>query len=289
MRASLHILVVSDGKAGHENQSLGLAEAMARRVHAEIHLVRVDVKKNIWCRVSEALELSRKFPKPDFVISAGSSTHIVLWWLARKFDARSIVLMKPFLPMALFDWCVAPEHDFKSTPDFENLIISKGALNRVIPVEGDRSEKIFLIGGPSKIHGFDEKKLIEQICEITRDGTWQVADSRRTPGDFLKRLENKIPNLTIFPHQDTKPGWLAGKLSTASEVWVTEDSVSMVYEALTGGAKVGVLDMPRLKPEARVIRGLEKLKEDGYLIGGAEKNMQALAEADRCAGVILGS
>lgn len=288
MSAPIHILIISDGKAGHENQSLGLAEAMARRVDAEIHLVRVDVKKNIWGRISEALEFSREFPKPSYVISAGSSTHIVLWWLARKFDARSIVLMKPFWPIALFDWCVAPEHDFQSTPDLENLIISKGALNRVIPAKGDRWEKIFLIGGPSKIHGFDENRLIEQICEVARDGTWQVADSRRTPSDFLKRLENQILNLTIFPHQETKPGWLAGKLSTASEVWVTEDSVSMVYEALTGGAKVGVLDMPRLKPEARVIRGLEKLKKEGYLIGGAGNKMEALAEADRCAGLILG-
>jgi uncharacterized protein len=289
LRAVLHILVISDGKAGHENQSLGLAEAIARRVDAEIHLVRVDAGKNIWSRLSEALEKSREFPKPDYVISAGSSTHIVLWWLARKFDARSIVLMKPFLPMGLFDWCIAPEHDFKSLPNIENLIISKGALNRVIPAAGDRSEKIFLIGGPSKIHGFNETQLIERIREIARDGTWQVADSRRTPSDFLKRLEIEIPNLTIFPHQDTKPGWLADKLSTAAEVWVTEDSVSMVYEALTGGAKVGVLDMPRLKPDARVIRGLEKLKAEGYLMGGAGKNMEALAEADRCAGMILGA
>lgn len=259
---------------------------MARRVNAEIHLVRVDAEKNILSRVNEALEQSRELPKPDYVISAGSGTHVVLWWLARKYDARSIVLMKPFWPMALFDWCIAPEHDFKSTPDIANLIVSKGALNRVVPAAGDRSEKIFLIGGPSKIHGFDENQLIGRIREIARDGTWQVADSRRTPCDFIKRLEIEIPNLTIFPHQETKPGWLAGKLSTAAEVWVTEDSVSMVYEALTGGAKVGVLEMPRLKPDARVIRGLEKLKVEGYLMGGT--NMQVLAEADRCAGVILG-
>jgi hypothetical protein len=37
-----------------------------------------------------------------------------------------------------------------------------------------------------------------------------------------------------------------------------------------------------------VIRGLEKLKKEGYLIGGAGNKMEALAEADRCAGLILG-
>ncbi len=260
---------------------------MARRVAVKTNVLRIDAGKNVWSRLKEAIAQSREFPKPDYVISAGSSTHLVMWWLARKYDARSIVLMKPFWPMALFDWCIAPEHDFLTAPKMENLILSKGALNRVVPADGERTEKWFLIGGPSKIHGFDETRLIARVRELAGDGEWQVADSRRTPGDFLKRLKNEIPDLTIFPHQETKHGWLAEKLSSAAEVWVTEDSVSMVYEALTGGAKVGVLEMPRLKPDARVIRGLEKLKAEGYLMGGTAKKMEVLAEADRCAGMIL--
>lgn len=262
---------------------------MGRRVGVTTSLLHIDAGKNVWKRLKEATERSREFPKPDYVISAGSATHVVLWWLARKYDARSIVLMKPFWPMALFDWCIAPEHDFQTPPDEDNLILSKGALNRVVPAEGERTEKWFLIGGPSKIHGFDETRLIARIRDLARDGKWQVADSRRTPCDFLKRLQDEIPDLTVFPHQDTKHGWLAEKLSIAAEVWVTEDSVSMVYEALTGGAKVGVLEMPRLKPDARVIRGLDQLKAEGYLMRDNEKpEVPRLAEADRCAGKILG-
>lgn len=262
---------------------------MGRRVSVELHVLRLDMEKGLLGRVTDAFEKARKFPKPDYVIAAGSGTHVAMGLLARKYGARSLVLMKPLWPMFLFDYCIAPEHDFKVKPSCENLILSKGALNRVVPTAGERSEKWILIGGPSKIHGFDETKLIEQIRELARDGTWQVADSRRTPSDFLKRLENEIPNLTIFPHQETGHGWLAEKLSSAAEVWVTEDSVSMVYEALTGGAKVGVLEMPRLKPDARVIRGLDKLKGEGYFVGANEKReLPRLAEADRCAGLILG-
>jgi mitochondrial fission protein ELM1 len=288
LSAPLHILILSDGKAGHENQSLGLAEAMGRRSAVELHLVRLEMDRNPIVRMMEALAASKKFPIPDYVIGAGHGTHLTLLLISRILGARSIVLMKPGLPMSWFDWCVAPEHDFKNIPNNSRFILSKGALNRVVPFAGERSEKWFLIGGPSKIHGFDEAGLISQIRELVSDGTWQVADSRRTPSDFLKRLENEIPNLTIFPHQDTGPGWLAEKLSSAVEVWVTEDSVSMVYEALTGGAKVGVFEMPRLKPDARVIRGLDKLKEDGYLMGNDARKMEILAEADRCAGMILG-
>ncbi len=262
---------------------------MGRRVAVKLHVLRLDMEQGLLGRLADAFEKARKFHKPDYVISAGSGTHVAMWLLARKYDACTLVLMKPLWPMFLFDWCIAPEHDFKVPPSCENVILSKGALNRVVPAAGERSEKWFLIGGPSKIHGFDEVGLISQIRELARDGTWQVADSRRTPSDFLKRLEYEIPNLTIFPNHETGPGWLAEKLSSAAEVWVTEDSVSMVYEALTGGAKVGVLDMPRLKPDARVIRGLEKLKAEGYLMGNSARKMERLAEADRCAAVILGS
>lgn len=263
---------------------------MGRRVAVRIDVLRIDTAKNIWQRLMGAIEQSSEFPKPDFVISAGSATHLVLWALARKYDARSIVLMKPFWPIWLFDWCIAPEHDFRAMPDEENLILSKGALNRVVPTTGQRTEKWILIGGPSKIHGFDETALISQIRELAGDGSWQVADSRRTPDGFLDRLKHEIGNLTVFPHQDTGPGWLAEKLSSAAEVRVTEDSVSMVYEALTGGARVAILDMPRLKPDARVIRGLETLKTEGHFVGEEERNeLPRLAEADRCAEMILGS
>ncbi|MEY3394680.1 MAG: hypothetical protein RL346_916 [Verrucomicrobiota bacterium] len=285
----LHILIVSDGKAGHENQSLGLAEAMARRVPAEIHLLRVDAEQNGWARLRDGVSRSHGFPKPDYVISAGSRTHLLLWWLARKYDARSVVLMKPFWPAGWFDFCIAPEHDFPMSATPKNIMLSKGALNRVVPTAGKRSGRFVLIGGPSKIHGFDQAELISQILEVVRDGAWGIADSRRTPSGFLTDLKKQLPQAQVFSHQETPKDWLAGLLSVAEEVWVTEDSVSMIYEALTGGAKVGVLDMPRRRSDARVIRGLEKLKSDGFLIGHGEVTHQALAEADRCAGVILGS
>ena len=61
-----------------------------------------------------------------------------------------------------------------------------------------------------------------------------------------------------MPFADTPPGWLADRFAEASRIWVTEDSVSMVYEALSSGAAVGVLPVPRIKI-GRVVRGLDEL------------------------------
>lgn len=287
MSEAINILVLSDGKAGHENQSLGLAEAMARQVPAEIRTLRLDTGKNIISRVRLALGGKGRCADTDFVIAAGHATHLPLLAAARARAAKSIVLMKPGLPMRLFDWVIAPEHDFPGAASGGNLILSKGALNRVVPGEGEKSGKLLLIGGPSKTHGCDEKELIGQIGRIASGGAWQVADSRRTPAGFLDKLQDEVPGLEVFPHERTEPGWLARKLANVEEVWVTEDSVSMVYEALTAGARVGVLDMPRLKSDARVVRGLEQLKAEGYFINKGQEPRGNLAEADRCAMILL--
>lgn len=283
-----HILILTDGKPGHENQSRGLAEAMARLRTAEIDILRLDLSTSLMPKIRKAINDSREFPKPDYVIAAGHGTHFPLMRVARTHKAKSIVLMKPGIPMSWFTWCVAPEHDFRKKPSGENVILSKGAPNRIVPVEGVREGKLILIGGPSRTHGFDENSLMAVVKPLISEGGWSIADSRRTPATFLSRLRRELPDLEIISHTDCGPDWLAERLARAGEVRVTEDSVSMIYEALTGGANVGVLEMPRLRPDARVVRGLDKLKNAGWLDADQSGDREPLAEADRCAGIILG-
>jgi len=284
MGEALQILVISDGKAGHENQSLGLAEALARRCPAKIQTLQLDMKKWIFFRLRAVVAKAAGLPRPHLVIAAGHATHPAAIWIARKYGARSISLMKPSLPISSFDLCICPEHDFIGKPVPHNVITTKGALNRVLPGKGEKLGKLFLIGGPSKTHDWNAAALTAQIKKVAGDGAWQAADSSRTPEGYLSGLKKELPTLEIFPHQQTQPGWLAGKLATLETIWVTEDSVSMIYEALSSGAEVGVLEMPRLKPNARVIRGLEALRAEGFF--DMENPPRPLAEADRCAALL---
>lgn len=262
---------------------------MGRIEAFETSIIVLNKHGGFFSRVRQSLKESRQLPKPDFVIGAGHGTHLPLLAVAREHGACSVVLMKPGLPLSWFDWCIAPEHDFDKRPDRRGLILSKGALNRVVPSEGERSGNLILVGGPSKSHGYDEENLILQIEEIAKEGEWEIVDSRRTPDSFRTALGSDLPSLVLSRHEDTPSGWLADRLSKATEVWVTEDSVSMVYEALTGGARVGIVDVPRLKSESRVVRGLELLKSQGYFLNGDSTDVSKprLAEADRCARCIL--
>ena len=265
----LVIWVIDDGKPGHRNQSLGLAEAMGRIRDANIHIISLPHNVGIFSRIKMAREEASKLPKADFVIAAGHKTHLALLYLARKTGARSVVLMKPSMPCRWFDHCLIPEHDFQEgakTP--RNVILTKGALNRVTydPSAKDGSGLI-LIGGKSSEFGFDGESLHKAISDIVgqdEDMVWTMTDSRRTPAGFIESLKGL--SISTHPHQTTDSDWLPNQLRRASVVWVTEDSVSMIYEALSCGAQVGLLPMPRVKNAGRVAKGVEALVEEGALI-----------------------
>jgi hypothetical protein len=157
---------------------------------------------------------------------------------------------------------------------------------------------LILIGGPSASHGWDEPTLMANLANIVTvsgSGPWQLTDSRRTPPGLLQRLRETFPMVEIFDHAATPGEWLPARLAAAATVWVTEDSVSMVYEALSSGARVGLLPVPRKRADTRVLRGLAGLIDKGFLTPYANWQPSAtlpapprpLREADRCARLLL--
>ena len=296
-QGSLTLWLIGDGKPGHENQSLGLAEAMQGHVACDIHRISIAGKGSIVGRIRAAFAQSAALPSPDFIIAAGHATHPALLCLARKYQAKSIVLMRPSLPLRCFDLCIAPSHDFPNKPTRKNLILTRGAINRVQAGDSPKTGKLILIGGPSKTHGWDTGAILDMLAKITMGGGWQLTDSRRTPKGFLEQSRMRLKGLEIFSCQQTPPDWLPSKLREANEVWVSEDSVSMIYEALSSGARVGLLPVPRLNSNSRVLRGIDELVEDGYLTpfsawqnaGHLRTAPKTLNEAGRCAEMICQS
>jgi mitochondrial fission protein ELM1 len=292
---SLTIWRISDGKPGHDNQSLGLAEALLRRVPGSEHCIPLAGSGGFFARLRAAGAAAVGLPVPDLILAAGHATHPALLWLARKHRAKSVVLMKPSLPLSCFDLCIAPEHDFPAGCTRPNLILTRGALNRVFPAAGEKSGKLILIGGPSKTHGWDGEAMLAMLAKATDRGGWELTDSRRTPAGFLDQIREKIPGIVTHSHRETPPGWVPEKLRAAKEVWVTEDSVSMIYEALTSGARVGLLPVPQLVRDSRVLRGIDRLVADGFLTPYARwaetqriaRPPETLREAERCAEITI--
>ena len=241
----------ADGIRGHENQSDGLIAALAERTPVSVHNVptpRNGRLKTLW-RSLLGRDI-RALPNPDLLIGTGNATHLPMLAARRRRGGRAVVLMRPGLPMSWFDLVIAPRHD--QLPPRENLLSTRGALNRMRPAANKNgSAGLILIGGPERRHPWDADMLEGQIRAIV-DGhpeiRWCAASSRRTPRSFLPRLRALgRPNLDTAAVETVDPDWLPRVLADAATVWVTEDSVNMLYEALTAGAATGLLSMPHRK------------------------------------------
>ncbi|NIN33588.1 MAG: nucleoside-diphosphate sugar epimerase, partial [Gammaproteobacteria bacterium] len=101
-------------------------------------------------------------------------------------------------------------------------------------------------------------------------------------------------NISYQPYHDAKPGWIENQLAASATAWVTQDSISMIFEALTCGAAVGILSVP-VRRTGRVVKAIHTLTERGeVLVFDDWKNGTALRrttppfnEAERCAQLIL--
>jgi mitochondrial fission protein ELM1 len=260
---SLKIWLLCDGKPGHENQSLGLAEAIQRRVACEIYRIPLE-RAVIWKRLGKALLSAKELPTPDFIFGAGHATHLTLWWLARRTGAKSVVLMRPSLPLGCFDFCIAPYHDFPDGFRNPKVLLTHGALHRVTPGDEPRSGGLILIGGPAQGEAWDEAAMEVVLRHLVSDGAWTLGDSRRTPEGWLSSLGGRWPNVKLMPHTATGPDWVRAQMQSAEQVWVTEDSVSMICEAAGSGARAGILPMPSSKAPERVKRGIDALVKAGH-------------------------
>jgi len=291
----LVVWVVSDSKPGHLNQSLGLAEALSRAAPADIHRLPA---LPAW-RAALAWFLKRMPgrtpPTPDLIVGAGHATHLTLLAARRAGGGRTVVLMKPSLPRRCFDLVIVPRHDGLAAD--ARTLVTEGALNRLRPAAArDPQRGLMLIGGESPHFQWDGDAVQVQIRSVlarTPEVQWTLTTSRRTPAEFLADLP-AAQNLTVAPHTATGPDWLPQQLAGCGLAWVTPDSASMVYEALTAGAAVGVFDLP-VNPRSRVGWAIAELADAARVTrfvtwcahGTLHPNTQPLAEADRCAAWIL--
>lgn len=296
---SLTLWRLLDGKPGHEKQTLGLANALARMTHCQ----RIDIpvtgqRHTLLDWLLGRFRAREGKPHPDLILAAGHATHFAALAARRAHGGRIVLLMRPSLPVRWFDLCLIPEHDQPAKR--RNIIPTQGALNAVTPSDRhDAKRGLFLIGGPSPHYRWDNDKVILQVKTVLNaspDIHWQLTTSRRTPSDFLPGLTSQLnaANLDILPQPVTPPGWLEQALETTGQTWVTEDSVSMVYEALTAGAPVGLIGLTA-SANSRVGQGIAKLARSHWLTSFDEWQQSGrllsppmgFDEAGRCAREIL--
>ena len=294
----MHIVYVSDGKAGHRSQALGLFKALQRQSTATVSFEEISIEDLALFSLVTGLfrrSISQLKTPPDLIIGVGSHTQLRVLLLGKTYSkAKTVILMKPNYPLAWFDYSVIPEHDGISASDC--VIVTQGALNPIVDEQRHQSGRILIaLGGSSKRHQWNADKVftsIEQIVKQHPNNEIIITTSRRTPEQFVERLNAHpfLPHVHFFPVEHTPQGWIFEEMQKAEAVWVTEDSVSMIYEALTAGCRVGVIAMDRMKQD-RITASVDALLAKSIVIETADLAQlpppNAFKEAERVATYLL--
>ncbi len=277
LESPLSIWTVTDGRAGIENQALGLAEAIQRLTPAEITVKRVRFR-SLFDRWPNALRIAPDAmltadsdrigpPFPDLVIANGRASLPFSTRLKHRSGGRTFVvqLQDPRTSLTDFDLVIPPLHDGLTGP---NVLAILGSPNRITPerlVEGAGSFRealaglpqprvAVLIGGRSRSHDLGAERaqvLADQIAEAVTDtgGSLMMTFSRRTPVAARAILTSRLAALPGMIWDGEGPNPYFAFLDLADHILVTEDSVNMATEAAATGKPVQILGLDGSSPK----------------------------------------
>jgi len=254
------VLVVSDGKPGHVNQSLAFAALKG------LEPLRVEVCfRNRFCRTlsylldrigvySPLLLAKMTVPEESFtaVVAAGSETYYAARYLARRLRLPVVSVMLPRgYRLSGFSHILAQEHD--RPPRRPNIVCLPINLCHVrpqglyTPETGQQSVGIVL-GGPNKVFGMEVPTMqeqLEKIFTLFADAEIVVATSRRTPAG-IETLLGGFPFTRRWLYSQDPANPIPDFLAHCSHVFISNDSTSMISEAVSfGSSAVEVLPLHR--------------------------------------------
>ncbi len=303
------IAVFLDGRPGHEKQTLGIVEQLQKQVEVELRSCSVE-KPSPVSQLSTLLvyicggrrEIDCQVADVNLAIGTGTHTHLPMLFAKKRYNFPVITCMTPasYL-LGEFDLIFSPHHD--NVGEGANVVKTVGPPNTSINKERHENNVVLiLIGGSDpKSHRWESSKIIqavEALISYDKEKSFVISSSPRTPEEteqsFLQ-LSQLHKNVSFNRFKDTPKGWVEREYARCKYVWVTGDSISMVYEALSSGCRVGIIPVAWKSKNSKFQRSERYLHEnkltvelDSYLNGYAYwDTSKSLNEAKRCADEIL--
>ena len=298
------VLILTDGKAGHENQS----KAFARALGCEFDLVEVHFKSKLAKALSYLfdrfglLSLSlfhsniRTFEHSNIsyaaVIGTGSGTFYAAKALARKLGVKCGVVLYPRgYRISTFDCVLAPAFDNPAkAPNVIEIPANLVANDEAFYAKGvaayrERTEVVpevaAIVGGPNKCSTMTPEWMKARLDEIfAQPGKKAVTTSRRTPPEVEAVVDSYPWDYRLLYSKDHfNP--IPAFVKLAKRLYVTAESTGMLSESCTfGTAEVVALD--NLKPGPHKFRRfVENLRQDGYVDGNRKVDLSAQFVAAR--------
>jgi mitochondrial fission protein ELM1 len=238
-------------------------------------------------------------PWPDLVVTCGRHAAPMGAAIRRATQGatRAVHVQNPRMSFTAFDLVVAPEHDGVSG---QNVLTHRLALHRITPAglaaaraawaprfSGLRRPLVaVLVGAPGDGDAGHAARLAQDLARLARPGGGAgiadsaeraraggaghaaepgaglvVTPSRRTPPEAMAALRAALPGAWVWDGAGENP--YRGMLASADAIVATEDSVSMVSEALAAGVPVFAARFG--SRSGRLAGFLERLVADGII------------------------
>ena len=306
-------IILTDGKAGHENQS----KAFARSLGLDFELVPVKFKSpfhkalsylfdrlgvrtvgllqgldELLCSPTQPLSHSPTHPlaHSSTVIGTGSGTFYAAKALARRIGAKCGVVLYPRgYALSSFDCILAPSFDNPAErPNVveipANLVANdaefyeKGVASFAVRHAGPTDNLVgVIVGGPNKCSSMSAdwmKARLDEIFAANNGAQLCVTTSRRTPAD-VEAVVDSYPwdYKLIYSKDHFNP--IPAFVKLAKRLYVTAESTGMLSEACTfGSAEVVALDNLNPGPH-KFRRFVENLRAGGYVDGCRKIDLSA--------------
>lgn len=257
--------VVTEGIAGTENQCVGVAETLG--IHPIIKRVKL---RSPWKELTPYFRFFNQYafskdsdkispPWPDITICSGRKSIPAALYIKQASKGKTLIvqIQDPRCNPALFDLVFVPTHDPTRGQNVHTIL---GGLNRITDEKlntennkfpaffKNKKEKIaILIGGKSKAHHFTDesiKKLCDQLKALSNNYNLMITASRRTGEEYISYLKNELSaNQSVYFYDGNGENPYFAFLARADYILCTEDSVSMISEALTSGKPTYIIKM----------------------------------------------
>ena len=306
------VLILTDGKAGHENQS----KAFARALGCEFDLVGVRFRSRFAKALSYpadrlGLGLERLFAVEApvgggyvAVLGTGSGTFYAVKTLARRLGARCGVVLYPRgYRLATFDCILAPSFDRPAKRQNvveipANLVANDESFySQGIAAFCERSGEpvgspavAVIVGGPNKCSTMTPEWMRSELSRVFAENghprfaqasatsravpRFWVTTSRRTPPE-VEAVVDSFPfdYRLLYSRDHFNP--IPAFVGLASRLYVTAESTGMLSEACTfGRAEVRALD--NLRPGPHKFRTfVDDLRREGYVDGTRKVDLAA--------------
>lgn len=292
------VLILTDGKAGHENQSKAFARALGCeadlaevRFKSKFHKVLSYLLDHVGVRTTSLFVGVDKIAAAGIegVIGTGSGTFYAAKALARRLNVRCGVVLYPRgYDLSSFDCILAPAFDRpkKACNVIEipaNLVANDEAFYEkgVEAFKGRYAGEIpttavaVIVGGPNKCSTMTASWMraeLDKVFSANRGAAFWVTTSRRTPPD-VEAVVDSYPwdYRLIYSRDHFNP--IPAFVKLAKRLYVTAESTGMLSEAcMFGSAEVVALD--NLKPgDHKFRRFVEGLRGDGYVDGNRKVDL----------------